>query len=69
MPLVQRAEMAFRDAVREVVNEHADHGWPLYIWRGGKVIEISGEELKRMASITNRFRLNQVSSPLSFGVA
>jgi len=49
LPLVQRAEMAFRDAVREVVNEHADHGWPLYIWRGGKVIEISGEELKRMA--------------------
>ncbi len=50
LPLAQRAEMAFKDAVREVVNEHASHGWPLYIWREGKVIEVSGEELKRLAA-------------------
>jgi hypothetical protein len=50
LPLVRRAEMAFKDAVREVIEEHAGHGWPLYIWRGGKVIEVSGKELKQMAA-------------------
>ena len=38
LPLEQRAEMAFREAVDEVIDEHARLGLPIYIGRGGKVV-------------------------------
>lgn len=37
LPLEKRAEMAFREAVDEVIDEHARLGLPLYIGREGKV--------------------------------
>ena len=46
LPLEKRAEMAFRAAVKKVYAEHARQGWPVYIWRGGKVVELSPEELR-----------------------
>ncbi len=30
--------MAFKEAVEEVIDEHARLGLPLYIWRDGKVV-------------------------------
>jgi len=36
LPLEQRAELAFRAAVEEVIIEHARRGLPIYIWREGK---------------------------------
>jgi hypothetical protein len=46
LPLDVRAEMAFREAVEEVVIESARLGLPLYIWRDGRVVERSPEELR-----------------------
>jgi hypothetical protein len=46
LPLEQRAEMALKAAVEEVIVEHARQGLPIYIWRDSKVVEISPEELQ-----------------------
>jgi hypothetical protein len=46
LPLEVRAEMALKAAVDEVIEEHARNGWPLYIWRDGRVVEIPAEELR-----------------------
>ncbi len=46
LPLEQRAELAFKAAVEEVIVEHARQGLPIYIWREGKVVEVSSEELQ-----------------------
>jgi len=46
LPLEQRAEMAFKAAVEEVIAEHARQGLPIYIWREGKIVELSPEELQ-----------------------
>jgi hypothetical protein len=29
-----------------VIIEHARQGWPIYIWRDGKIVELSPEELR-----------------------
>jgi hypothetical protein len=50
LPLEQRAEMALKAAVEKVIVEHARQGWPLYIWRDGKVVELSPEELRAEAA-------------------
>ncbi len=50
LPLEQRAEMAFKAAVEEVIVEHARQGLPIYIWRDGKVVELSPEELRAEAA-------------------
>jgi len=44
LPLEQRAEMAFKAAVEKVIVEHARQGWPMYIWRDGKVVELSPDK-------------------------
>jgi hypothetical protein len=46
LPLEQRAEMALKAAVEKVIIEHARQGLPIYIWREGKVVELSPEELR-----------------------
>jgi hypothetical protein len=46
LPLAERAEMALKAAVQKVVELHVRDGRPLYIWRDGKVIEVSAQELR-----------------------
>jgi hypothetical protein len=46
LPLAQRAEMALQAAVEKVVEEHVRDGRPLSIWRDGKVVEVSAQELR-----------------------
>ena len=46
LPLEKRAEMAFREAVEEVIDEHARLGLPLHIWRNGKVVALSAQEVR-----------------------
>jgi len=41
LPLEERAEMALRGAVEKVIVEHARQGLPIYIWREGRVVELS----------------------------
>ena len=46
LPLEERAEMALKAAVKTVIMDHARQGLPTYIWREGKVVELSPEELR-----------------------
>jgi hypothetical protein len=50
LPLEVRAEMALKAAVEKVITAHALKGLPIYIWRDGKVVEISSEELRRRSA-------------------
>jgi len=50
LPLEQRAEMALKAAVEKVIVEHARRGLPIYIWREGKVVEMSLEELRERSA-------------------
>lgn len=51
LPLEQRAEMALKAAVEEVIVEHARKGLPIYIWRDGKVVAVRPDELRAQAAI------------------
>ena len=46
LPLELRAEMAFTAAVEKVIEEHSRLGLSLPVWRDGKVVEVSAEELR-----------------------
>ena len=51
LPLGVRADMAIKEAVREALTERARLGLPSYIWRDGKVVELSPEDtLKELES-------------------
>ena len=46
LPLEVRAEMALKAAVEKVIEDHIRSGRPIHIWRDGKVVEVSAEELR-----------------------
>ena len=46
LPLEKRAEIAFKMAVAKAIDEHARLGLPVYIWRDGRVVELSPEEVR-----------------------
>jgi hypothetical protein len=48
LPLEERAEIAFKVAVAKAIDEHARLGLPIYIWRHGKVVELSPEEVRKL---------------------
>jgi hypothetical protein len=50
LPLEERAIMALRAAVEKVIIDNARRGTPIYVWRDGKVVEVSPEELKKEAA-------------------
>jgi hypothetical protein len=37
--------IAFKVAVAKAIGEHARLGFPIYIWRNGRVVELSPEEV------------------------
>lgn len=43
--LQEKAEMALKEAVREVVERHKQTGRPLAIWRDGKVALVSAKRV------------------------
>jgi hypothetical protein len=49
LPLSVRGEMALRAAVKKVIESHIRSGRPIHIWRDGKVVEVSAQELKEMS--------------------
>ena len=61
LPLEKRSEIAFKEAVEEVIDEHARLGLPLYIWRDGKVVGLSVKRyvaiLRCMANKTTKWPL------------
>ena len=46
LPLRQRAQMAMKAAVEKVIEDHIRSGRPIHIWRNGKVVEVSADELR-----------------------
>jgi hypothetical protein len=46
LPLLERAALAMKAAIEEVIDEHAREGLPMYIWRDGKVVAVPVEELR-----------------------
>ena len=52
LPLEKRAEIAFKTAVAKAIEEHARLGFPIYIWRDGKVVELSPHEVLEVPGST-----------------
>jgi hypothetical protein len=52
LPLEKRAEIAFKAAVAEAIDEHARLGLPIYIGRDGKVVELSADEVRDLSRST-----------------
>jgi hypothetical protein len=54
LPMEKRAELAFREAVDEVIREHARLGLPLYIGREGKVVRLSPTKVRVLSRSVHR---------------
>ena len=54
LPIEKRAEIALREAVKGVIDEHARLGLPLYIGREGKVVELYPAEVRALARSRRR---------------
>jgi len=50
LPLIERAEMALNAAVERAMEEHAREGYPMYVLRDEKIVELSPEELRILLS-------------------
>lgn len=44
--------MAFKEAVEDVIDEHARLGLPLHVWLNGKVVGLSAREVRHDSAIT-----------------
>jgi hypothetical protein len=51
LPLEKRAEIAFKIAVAKAIDEHARLGLPIYIWRNGRVVELSPKKARSSARV------------------
>lgn len=49
LPIEKRAEIAFKIAVAKAIDEHARLGLPVYIWRDGRVVELSPAEAQGLS--------------------
>jgi hypothetical protein len=54
LPLEKRAEIAFKIAVAKAIDEHARLGLPIYVWRDGKVVELSPDEVQGRSGSLHR---------------
>jgi hypothetical protein len=50
LPLEVRAEMAMKAAFEKVVEEHIRSGRPIHVWRDGRVVAVSPQELQAQSS-------------------
>lgn len=51
MPLQKRAEIAFKIAVAKAIDENARLGVPIYVWRDGRVIALSSDEVRVVSGV------------------
>ena len=49
LPIEKRAEIAFKIAVAKAIDEHTRLGLPVYIWRDGRVVELSPNEARELS--------------------
>jgi hypothetical protein len=50
LSLEERAEIAFKVAVAKAIDEHVRLGFPVYIWRKGRVVKLSAKEARNSAT-------------------
>jgi hypothetical protein len=53
LPVEKRADLAFKEAVEEVIDEHARLKLPLHIWRDGKVVALSAKQVRDRSAVTS----------------
>ena len=51
LPLQKRAEIAFKIAVAKAIDENARLGVPIYVWRDGRVIALSSDEVRVVSGV------------------
>jgi hypothetical protein len=49
LPIEKRAEIAFKIAVAKAIDEHSRLGLPIYIWRDGRVVELSPDKARNIS--------------------
>jgi len=54
--MTKRAEMAFKEAVAEVIDEHARLGLPLVIGKDGKAVTLSPRKVRELAAKARKSR-------------
>jgi hypothetical protein len=54
LPLEKRADIAFKIAVAKAIDEHARLGLPIYIWRNGRVVELSPKKARSSSRVKQR---------------
>lgn len=54
LAIEKRAEIAFKIAVAKAIDEHSRLGLPVYIWRNGKVAELSPDKARKVAGSRHR---------------
>ena len=52
LPMEERALMALKEAVEGVIEENARLGLPMSIWRDGKIVQLSPDEVRELARST-----------------
>lgn len=50
LPIEKRAEIAFKIAVAKAIDERARLGLPVYVWRDGRVVELSPDDVRKLSS-------------------
>jgi hypothetical protein len=56
LPLEVRAEMALKSAVRKMMEERAREGRSIFVWKEGRVVEITAKELRKKLRAKRRVR-------------
>ena len=51
LPLEKRAEIAFKVAVAKAIEEHTRLGLPVYIWRSGRVVKLSPQQVRKSSRL------------------
>jgi len=63
LPLEKRAEIALKIAVAKAIDEHARLGLPVYIWRDGKVVELSPDDVRGESKTPRKKRRTTARRP------
>jgi len=58
LPVQRRAELALREAVDEVISEHARLGLPLFVGKNGRVVKLSPRKVRDLSRSNHGKRLS-----------
>jgi hypothetical protein len=54
LPLEERALLALKAAVKKAIAEHAREGLPVYVWSGGRVVELPAGKLRAHSRLPSK---------------